>query len=84
MSILQFGNQGFIPCQPSAFVLLLMRELRYEKLLKVGELIKDWDLECRISNWLHSLLSQAITKKKKKRNWHLSKAYWFKGTVNKY
>lgn len=60
-----------------------MRELRYEKLLKVGELIKDWDLECRISNWLHSLLSQAITKKKK-RNWHLSKAYWFKGTVNKY
>lgn len=66
MSILQFGNQDFIPCQPSAFVLLLMRELRYEKLLKVGELIKDWDLECRISNWLHSLLSQAITKKKKK------------------
>lgn len=43
-----------------------MRELRYKKLLQVTELIKDWDLECRTSTWLLSLLSQAITKKKKK------------------
>lgn len=67
-SIVQFGTRDLLPHPPRAFIPLLMRELRYKKLLQVTELIKDWDLECRTSTWLLSLLSQAITKKKKKKD----------------